>query len=244
MMADVSRIRAALSSHRHAHAPTRTERGATLVEYAMIVAVFAVPAWAGISFLQSTAEAKMGHVATNVASPPTTTPAGSGGDGGGGATSTTASTTTTTAAPTTTTSTTTTTTQPPTTTTTRPPTTTTTSTTTTTTAPRKVNTSPSISVTNNKKKWNSTFSTTATDGSNKGISGATVTFEYCFKTSANGSWGSCKTVTATTNSSGVASYSLTDIADSNVGIRVTVKSITKSDTNYTVDSTPVTKDAP
>lgn len=51
----------------------RTERGATLVEYALLIAVFVIPAYAGVSFLQSTAKTKMGTVATRVANPPTTT---------------------------------------------------------------------------------------------------------------------------------------------------------------------------
>lgn len=51
----------------------RSERGASLTEYALLVAVFVIPAYAGISFLQSTAKTKMSIVATRVANPPTTT---------------------------------------------------------------------------------------------------------------------------------------------------------------------------
>ena len=51
----------------------RGERAATLVEYALLVAVFVVPASAGLSFMRDSAKSKMGHVATQVAKSPTTT---------------------------------------------------------------------------------------------------------------------------------------------------------------------------
>ena len=50
--------------------------------------------------------------------------------------------------------------------------------------------------------------------------------------------------TLLTNSSGLASYNLTGISDSYVAIQVTVQSITKSGTTFTIDSTASTKSAP
>jgi hypothetical protein len=83
-----------------------------------------------------------------------------------------------------------------------------------------------------------------TNSSNSPIGSATVTFRVCFKTSTNGSWGNCTNYTATTNSSGQASYTLNGISDGYVAIQVTVQSITKSGTTFTLDSTASTKNAP
>ena len=95
-----------------------------------------------------------------------------------------------------------------------------------------------------RSRWNSTFSTVVTTGSGSAVNNATVTFRVCFKTSSNGSWGNCSNYTATTNSSGSASYDLSGISDSYVAIQVTVQSITKTGTTFTIDSTASTKNAP
>jgi Flp pilus assembly pilin Flp len=218
-MIAVRRIRAALRRLRRDRRSRSAERGATLVEYAMIVAVFVIPVWAGITFVNDTAKDQMGGVAERVAtqgSTTTTHPDGGGGGAPGGPTTTTTQ-----------------------------PASTTTSSTTTTTQPKKSNTAPTVTVSKGSGgKWNSTFSTVVTDASGKAVKDATVTFRVCFKTTSNGSWGSCKDYTAKTSSSGSASHTLSRIESKYVAVQVTVTSITKSGTTFNVDSTATMKNKP
>ena len=169
----------------------RGERAATLVEYALLVAVFVVPASAGLSFMRDSAKSKMGHVATQVAKSPTTTTTEAGGGGGGGGSST-----STTAAPTSTTTTTT----PTTTTTSTPPTSTTVAKVAKTTAPT-LTTSKSGS--GSSKRWKVDGSVKITDNTGAAVNGATVTFKV-EEIDKYGSVTATTTVTGTTNSSGNA----------------------------------------
>ena len=61
---------------------SRRERGATLVEYALLVALLAVPSIGAIEYLRSGAETKVDSTAEGISThtiPPTTTEGGSGG---------------------------------------------------------------------------------------------------------------------------------------------------------------------
>lgn len=192
----------------------RTERAATLVEYALLVAVFVVPASAGLSFMRDSAKSKMGHVAEQVAKSPTTTTteAGDGGGGGGSSTSTTAaptSTTTTTTAPTTTT------------TTTAPP----------VTSPPRVakTTAPTLTTSKSgsgkKKRWQVDGSVKITDNTGAAVNGATVTFQVQ-EFDKYGNVTATTTVTATTSSSGNATLTVSNLTSSDRTVKVTVTNVT------------------
>jgi len=191
----------------------RTERAATLVEYALLVAVFVVPASAGLSFMRDSAKSKMGHVATQVAKSPTTTTteAGDGGGGGGSSTSTTA-------APTSTTTTTT----PTTTTTSTPPTSTTVAKVAKTTAPT-LTTSKSGS--GGSKRWKVDGSVKITDNTGAAVNGATVTFQVQ-EFDKYGNVTATTTVTATTISSGNATLTVSNLTSSDRTVKVTVTNVT------------------
>ena len=190
----------------------RTERAATLVEYALLVAVFVVPASAGLSFMRDSAKSKMGHVATQVAKSPTTTTteAGDGGGGGGSSTSTTA-------APTSTTTTT-----PTTTTTSTPPTSTTVAKVAKTTAPT-LTTSKSGS--GGSKRWKVDGSVKITDNTGAAVNGATVTFQVQ-EFDKYGNVTATTTVTGTTNSSGNATLTVSNLTSSDRTVKVTVTNVT------------------
>lgn len=190
----------------------RTERAATLVEYAMLVAVFVVPASAGVAFMRDSAKSKMGHVATQVAKSPTTTTteAGDGGGGGGSSTSTTA-------APTSTTTTT-----PTTTTTSTPPTSTTVAKVAKTTAPT-LTTSKSGS--GGSKRWKVDGSVKITDNTGAAVNGATVTFQVQ-EFDKYGNVTATTTVTATTSSSGNATLTVSNLTSSDRTVKVTVTNVT------------------
>lgn len=196
----------------------RTERAATLVEYALLVAVFVVPASAGLSFMRDSAKSKMGHVAEQVAKSPTTTTteAGDGGGGGGSSTSTTA-------APTSTTTTTT----PTTTTTSTPPTSTTVAKVAKTTAPT-LTTSKSGSGGSKRwksKRWKVDGSVKITDNTGAAVNGATVTFQVQ-EFDKYGNVTATTTVTATTSSSGNATLTVSNLTSSDRTVKVTVTNVT------------------
>ena len=191
----------------------RTERAATLVEYALLVAVFVVPASAGLSFMRDSAKSKMGHVATQVAKSPTTTTTEAGGGGGGGGSST-----STTAAPTSTTTTTT----PTTTTTSTPPTSTTVAKVAKTTAPT-LTTSKSGS--GGSKRWKVDGSVKITDNTGAAVNGATVTFQVQ-EFDKYGNVTATTTATATTDSSGNATLEVSKLTYSDETVKVTVTNVT------------------
>ena len=190
----------------------RGERAATLVEYALLVAVFVVPASAGLSFMRDSAKSKMGHVAEQVAKSPTTTTteAGDGGGGGGSSTSTTA-------APTSTTTTT-----PTTTTTSTPPTSTTVAKVAKTTAPT-LTTSKSGS--GGSKRWKVDGSVKITDNTGAAVNGATVTFQVQ-EFDKYGNVTATTTATATTDSSGNATLEVSKLTYSDETVKVTVTNVT------------------
>lgn len=200
----MNRIHPRLSTvNRPGRAGRRSERGVTLVEYALVVAVFALPTIGAIQFTQNEAKDQFQEIGANVGRVDETTTT-TEPDGG---TSTTSTTTTT--APTTTTSTTTSTTT--TSTTTVKPTTTTTSTTTTTTAKPTTTTTVKpttsagtfgkVTTVDNGSTW--TASTTVTIRDNQGavVKGAKVT--VLIRTKVNGKW-SERSVEVTTDASGNA----------------------------------------
>ena len=192
---------------------SRSERGATLVEYVLLISVFVIPASLGVQFMQNGAEAKIGHVAGGVAHAdaenPTTTIDGAGTTT---STTTTSTTTTTTVKPTTTT-----TTVKPTTTTTTVKPTTTTSTTTTTTVKASKSTgtiSQATSTAQDKNLWTSTTTITVKDNLGKPVVGATVTVKVrtlVVDKKGKQSWVET-TEEGTTNSSGNVVVTVTDMA--------------------------------
>ena len=203
----------------------RTERAATLVEYALLVAVFVVPASAGLSFMRDSAKSKMGHVAEQVAKSPTTTTteAGDGGGGGGSSTSTTAAptSTTTTVRPTGGSA------SPPTTTTSTPPTSTTVAKVAKTTAPT-LTTSKSGSGGSKRwksKRWKVDGSVKITDNTGAAVNGATVTFQVQ-EFDKYGKVTATTTVTATTSSSGNATLTVSNLTSSDRTVKVTVTNVT------------------
>lgn len=150
----------------------RTERGATLVEYALLVAVLAIPVGAGADVVFDSAKGKFTKTAAEV---------GVQGEEGKVTTTTEKPTTTTTTAPTTTTSTTTTTVKPTTTTTTttvKPTTTTTVKPTTTTTVKSTTSSgsfsSPTVTTVDKGKKWQATSTLTVLDDKGTPIADADV----------------------------------------------------------------------
>jgi hypothetical protein len=234
--------------------PNRRERAATLPEYALLVAVFVVPTMLGVQYVQNGAKSKVNAMAAGVShgyETTTTVADGSGGSGDDGGSGTTTSTTTTT---TTTTSTTTTTTTPPTTTSTtvKPTTTTTTPPTTTTVKATKSSASLSAITTDDNGSRRSdptwwTASTTATvkDNLGKAVANATVTFTWTTYdkngkkiTSGNG--------TATTDSSGKATYTTSNLTWSSVyKITIDVTQITTSSgLTFDGNTTAVTSNRP
>lgn len=146
----------------------RGQRGATLVEYVLLVSVLALATLGGLSIIEDGAEQATESTAERISSRTIPEVPPGGGDGGGGdppptPTSSTTSTTSTTAAPTTTT-------------TTAAPTTTT-STTTTTAAPAKTLT-VSWSDTSTQSRygeWRATGSLRFTDEKGQNVSGASAT---------------------------------------------------------------------
>ena len=201
----MNRIHPRLSTvNRPGRAGRRSERGVTLVEYALVVAVFALPTIGAIQFTQNEAKDQFQEIGANVGRVDETTTT-TEPDGG---TSTTSTTTTT--APTTTTSTTTSTTTTSTTTTVKPTTTTTSTTTTTTAKPTTTTTvKPTesggtfgkVTTVDNGSTW--TASTTVTIRDNQGavVKGAKVT--VLIRTKVNGKW-SERSVEVTTDASGNA----------------------------------------
>lgn len=194
---------------------SRSERGATLVEYVVLISVFVIPATLGVQFMQDGAEAKIGHVASGVAHAdsenPTTTIDGET------TTSTTTTSTTTTTAPTTTT------TRPPSTTvapptTTRPPSTTTTTTSTTTTTVKASKSTGSMSqatsTAQDKNYWTSATTITVKDNLGKPVVGAKVDVKvrtFVVDKKGKGTWVET-TQQGTTNSSGVVVVTVKDMA--------------------------------
>ncbi len=218
----------------------RSDRAATLVEYALLVAVLVIPVVEGLSFLQTGARTKMGHVAENVAQSPTTTiDDGSGSDGSGGG----ATPTSTTAAPTTTAPTTT---IAPTTTTQKP--TTTTTTTTTTTAPPKPIPATNDAATataekTSKSTWSATAATTVMTKDGKPVVGAKVTLEICTRQGNKSSW-DCSSQQVTTDDSGVASWTVDDLTKSDTMMQATVTAVLADRYDITVDDSSSTDTAP
>ncbi len=193
----------------------RGERAATLVEYALLVAVFVVPASAGLSFMRDSAKSKMGYVAAQVAKSPTTTTteAGSGGGGGGSSSSTTSTTT----APSSTTSTTTSTT---TTTTTQPP----------VTVPKVAQAaSPTLSASkyweDGKKRWQVSGSVSISDDSGSPVNGAVVEIKI-EEIDEDDMVTSTQFETITTDPSGGASFLISGLKKGDRRVRVTVTSVT------------------
>lgn len=155
----------------HTATGTRSERGATIVEYALIVAVFLVPFAYTVSFLTDSGGGQIKKISTGVARADleaTTTIADSA--------NTTLATTTTTSTTTTTAPTTTTTVKPTTTTTTAPTTTTTVKPTTTTVkATKSGGTMAQATATKSGNSWSATTTVTVTDDKGAPIVGAKVT---------------------------------------------------------------------
>ncbi|MHB1138980.1 MAG: Flp family type IVb pilin [Microthrixaceae bacterium] len=169
----------------------RRERGATLVEYALLVAVLAVPTVGGIEYIRSGAERKVDSTAEGISTHtlPTVTTAPDGGGGGGATTSssTPASTAPTTAAPTT-----------------AAPTT---AAPTTTAPPVSVTSSwstPTTSRTNSNTRWTASTRVTIKNAQNASVANATVVIKVEYRTARSGSWITDQTITMTTNSSGQA----------------------------------------
>jgi Flp pilus assembly pilin Flp len=154
-------------------ARSRAERGATMVEYALIVAVFLVPLGYGVSFLMDSGSGQIEKVSTGVARSDleASTTIEDGGTATTLATTTTTSTTTTTAPTTTTT-------VKPTTTTTAPTTTTTVKPTTTTTTVKATNSAGTMAqatATRSGNSWSATTTVTVKDDKGAAIVGAKVT---------------------------------------------------------------------
>jgi len=166
------------------------ERAATMVEYALIVALVLVPLGFGVQYLQGSADDQFHTVANGVARADLET-ATTVLDGA--TTSTTAAPTTTSTTTSTTTTSTTTTVKPTTTTTTTTtikPTTTTTSTTTTTTTPKATKSSSTMAqataTASSKSKWQADTTVTIKDNLGVPVVGATVTVSV--RTLVNGAW--------------------------------------------------------
>ena len=178
------------------------ERGATLVEYSLLVALLAVPTIGAAEMMQDGATTKVNSTAAGISTktiPVVPTTAGGGG-------STTTTTTTTTLPPTTTT-----TTPPPTTTTTVAPTTTTTvaPTTTTTKASGSASswTAPTATSTGNKKdkRWTVSPSVRVLDNLGAKVAGASVTVTITYK-DRDGRWQRDSDVTSSTDANGNVTF--------------------------------------
>lgn len=218
-----------------------TERAATLVEYALLVAVLVIPTGMGLSYLQSGARSKIGGVAEGVAQPPAPmddddgSDPSAGGGGGGGGPSTTASSTST---PTTT---------PPSTTTTAKATTTTAKATTTTSPPKPVpasNERASASADQTgKSSWSATAETTVLTEDGDPVPNAKVTLEICTRKGSGKKW-TCSSYQVTTDADGVASKTVTGYTNKDTAMRATVTAVIADGFDLTLNSTPSTSDSP
>lgn len=221
----------------------RSERAATLVEYALLVAVLAIPTISGLSYLTSGTKTKMTNVADNVAASRNSDDEDPGDDGGGSGGSSTTTTSTTTTTTTTTIATTTTTTQKPTSTT----TTTTTTTTiprTTTTLPRATNAPATATATKtSSKSWSATASTTVTTSDGSPVVGARVTLEICTRQGKGGAW-DCTSYQVTTDRNGNASKTETGFNTSDTMMRATVLAVVSDDHDVAVDTREDTARSP
>lgn len=216
------------------------ERAATLVEYALLIAVLAIPTISGLSYLTSGTKTKMTDVADNVAASRSSDDEDPGDDGGGGGGSSTTSTSTSTS----TTTTTTTTTIATTTTTTQRPTTTTTIPRTTTTLPRATNDPATATATKtSSNSWKATASTTVTTSDGSPVVGARVTLEICTRQGNKGAW-DCTSYQVLTNSSGDASQTVTGFNKSDTMMRATVLAVVSDNHNITVDTRSATATSP
>jgi len=227
------------------HPRRRAERAATLVEYALLVAVLAIPTISGLSYLTSGTKTKMTNVADNVAASRSSDddedPGDDGGGSGGSSTTTTTTSTTTSTTTTTIATTTTTTTQKPTTTTT---TTTTTIPQTTTTLPRATNAPATATATKtSSKSWSATASTTVTTSDGSPVVGARVTLEICTRQGSSGAW-DCTSYQVTTDRNGNASKTETGFNKSDTMMRATVLAVVSDNHNITVDSSSDTANSP
>lgn len=230
-----------MERHRH---PRRSERGATLVEYALLVAVLALGSLAGLDALQTSAEAAFREQASEMSDPPA---------GGTSGTPTTAAPTTappTTAPPTTAPPTTA---APVTTTTVRPTTTTsttTTSTTSTTTVPRATTatgTWGATGATRDGSRWTATATLTVTDDRGQAVHGAAVTVRVEYRVDG-GSWQTGQPVSGATTSSGTLRVSTADLARSGrsavTSIRYTVLTVDAAGLPWVGGSPSTTLSAP
>jgi Flp pilus assembly pilin Flp len=237
---DLSAVAAAAdTSHmdRHRH-PRHAERGASLVEYALLVAVLALGTLAGLDALQSSASAAFREQAAEMSDPPAADVA---------------SNTPTTAAPTTAPPTTT----PPTTappTTTRPTTTTTstttTTTTTTTTVPKATTatgTWGATSATRDGNRWNASATLTVTDDRGQAVRGATASVKVEYRIDGGG-WQTGQPVSGATSSSGTLQVSTADLARSGkspvTSIRYTVTTVDAAGLRWVGGSPSTTLSAP
>jgi Flp pilus assembly pilin Flp len=227
-----------MERHRH---PRRSERGATLVEYTLLVAVLALGSLAGLDALQSSAAAAFREQASEMSDPPA---------GGASGTPTTAAPTTaapTTAPPTTAAPVTTTTVRPTTTTST---TTTSTTSTTTTTVPRATTATGSwgaTSATRDGSRWTASATLTVTDDLRQSVRGAAVTVRVEYRVDG-GSWQTGQPVSGSTGSSGTLQITTADLARSGrspiTSIRYTVLTVDAAGLRWVGGSPSTTLSAP
>jgi Flp pilus assembly pilin Flp len=221
-----------MERHRH---PRRSERGASLVEYALLVAVLALGSLAGLDALQSSAAAAFREQASEMSDPPA---------GGSSGTPTTAPTT---AAPTTAAPVTTTTVRPTTTTST---TTTSTTSTTTTTVPRATTATGAwgaTSATRDGSRWTASATLTVTDDRGQTVRGAAVTVRVEYRIDG-GSWQTGQPASGATSSSGTLRVSTADLARSGrsavTSIRYTVLTVDAAGLRWAGGSPSTTLSAP
>jgi Flp pilus assembly pilin Flp len=224
-----------MERHRH---PRRSERGATLVEYTLLVAVLALGSLAGLDALQSSAAAAFREQASEMSDPPASGTSG---------TPTTAPPTTappTTAPPTT---------APPTTappTTAAPVTTTTTTSTTTTTVPRATTATGAwgaTSATRDGSRWTAAATLTVTDDRGQAARGAAVAVRVEYRVDG-GSWQTGQPVSGATTSSGTLRVTTADLARSGrsavTSIRYTVLTVDAAGLRWVGGSPSTTLSAP
>ena len=210
----------------------RTERGATLVEYALIVALVAVGTLGGIDAMQSGAQRATEQTASEISTRSVPSVPEPDGDGGGDATTTT-------------------TTQPPTTTTTTTPTTTTTTTTTTTIPPASTMSASwgnATTQTNGWSNWKALATLTVRDNRSQAVSGATVRIGVQYY--RDGRWRDASDIPGSTNSNGQVTidsgwYARNGGSSNRVDqIRFVVESVSKSGLTYTSGGVTTTLSRP